>query len=138
MTKLRLLATDTSDLEVMAGASQDAIFQIGQSRYDRDGLSFTLRLSRYMHEAASPLRIESGLRFDGVLAVRSQGVDLSKEEAFVVLLGLEFKATDSPAGQINLTLAGGGVIQIDVEAIDVTLADIGDPRKTKRIPKHDD
>lgn len=138
MTKLRLLATDTSDLEVIAGAAQDAIFQIGQSRYDRDGLSFTLRLSRYMHEAATPLRVESGLRFDGVLAVRSQGVDLTKGEAFAVILGLEFQATDSPAGQINLTLAGGGLVQIEVEAIDITLADIGDPRKTKRVPKHDD
>jgi len=138
MTKLRLLATDTSDLEVIAGAAQDAIFQIGQSRYDRDGLSFTLRLSRFMHEADKPLRIESGLRFDGVLAVRSQGADLTKAEAFAVILGLEFQATDSPAGHINLTLAGGGLIQIEVEAIDVTLADMGDPRKTKRIPKHDD
>ena len=111
MNKLRLLASEPSDLEVIAGAVQDAIFQIGQTRYDREGLSFTLRLSRYMHEEDKPHRIESGLRFDGVLAVRSQGVDMAKREAFAVVLGLSFEATDLPAGQVNLTLAGGGVIQ---------------------------
>ena len=138
MNKLRLRASEPADLEVIAGAVQDAIFQIGQTRYDREGLSFTLRLSRYMHEEDKPHRIESGLRFDGVLAVRSQGVDMAKREAFAVVLGLSFEATDLPAGQVNLTLAGGGVIQLDVEAIDVTLADMGDPRATKRVPKHDD
>lgn len=137
MTKLRLLATDPSDLEVIAGAIQDSIFQIGQSRFDKSGRSFTLRLSRYAHELKKPHRIESGIRFDGVLNVRSQGVDLAKTDAFAVILGLTFEATELPAGLLTLTLAGGGVVQIDVEATDVTLADIGEPRPTKKIPKHD-
>ena len=137
MNKLRLRASDTGDLEIIAGAVQDSIFQIGQSRYDRAGLSFTLRLSRYMREMDTPHRVESGLRFDGVLSVKSQGVDLAKQDAYAVILGLIYEATDTPAGIVSVTLAGGGVIQIEVEAIDATLADIGDARKTKRIPKHD-
>ena len=137
MNKLRLRASDTGDLEIIAGAVQDSIFQIGQSRYDRAGLSFTLRLSRYMREMDTPHRVESGLRFDGVLSVKSQGVDLTKQDAYAVILGLIYEATDTPAGIVSVTLAGGGVIQIEVEAIDATLADIGDARKTKRIPKHD-
>ena len=137
MNKLRLRASDTGDLEIIAGAVQDSIFQIGQSRYDKTGLSFTLRLSRYMREMDTPHRVESGLRFDGVLSVKSQGVDLTKQDAYAVILGLIYEATDTPAGIVSVTLAGGGVIQIEVEAIDATLADIGDARKTKRIPKHD-
>ena len=137
MNKLRLRASDTGDLEIIAGAVQDSIFQVGQSRYDKAGLSFTLRLSRYMREMDTPHRVESGLRFDGVLSVKSQGVDLTKQDAYAVILGLIYEATDTPAGIVSVTLAGGGVIQIEVEAIDATLADIGDPRKTKRIPKHD-
>lgn len=137
MTKLRLLATDTPDLEVIASAVQDGIFQIGQSRFDKNARSFTLRVSRFMHEGDKPLRVESGLRFDGVMAVRSQGVAQDKFDAYAVVLGIEFSAADLPAGVINLTLAGGGIIQIEVEAIDVTLADIGEPRATKKIPTHD-
>lgn len=137
MTKLKLLAADTSDLEVIASAVQDSIFQIGQTRFDRDGRSFTLRLSRYTHEAEKPHRIESGLRFDGVMSVSSQAVATEKGEAFAVVLGLEFEAEDSPAGIFYLRLAGGGTIRIAVEAIDVTLADHGELRPTKRIPNHD-
>ena len=137
MTELKLLAADTSDLEVIASAVQDSIFQIGQTRFDREGRSFTLRLSRYMHEANKPMRIESGLRFDGVLSVSSQGVAMEKEEAFAVVLGLEFIVDDGPAGYFFLKLAGGGTIRIAVECVDVTLADHGDARPTKRIPKHD-
>ena len=137
MTKLKLLAADTPDLEVIASAVQDSIFQIGQTRLDSKGRSFTLRLSRYMHETSSPQRIECGLRFDGVMSVSSQGVATQKGEAFAVILGLDFAADDSPAGQVFLRLAGGGTIRISVEAIDVTLADHGDARPTKRIPTHD-
>jgi len=116
MTKLKLRAAEVSDIEVIASAVQDSIFQIGQTRFDREGRSFTLRLSRYRHEAEKPQRIECGLRFDGVMAVKTQGVETSKSEAFAVV---------------------GGVIRLSVEAIDLTLADIGEARPTKRIPKHD-
>ena len=84
MNKLRLRASDTGDLEIIAGAVQDSIFQVGQSRYDKAGLSFTLRLSRYMREMDTPHRVESGLRFDGVLSVKSQGVDLTKQDAMLL------------------------------------------------------
>jgi len=137
MTDLKLRAVDSPDIEVIASAIQDAIFQIGQTRYDSAGRSFTLRLTRYMHETKKPQRIESGLRFDGVMSVKSQGVETGKSDAFAVVLGLEFELQDAPAGQFNLLLAGGGIIRLSVEAIDITLADRGDPSPTKRIPDHD-
>ena len=137
MTDLRLRAVETSDIEVIASAIQDAIFQIGQTRFDASGRNFTLRLSRYRHEAKTPQRIECGLRFDGVMSVKSQGVETQKRDAFAVILGLKFVAGNAPAGHFNLDLAGGGIIRLDVEAIDMTLADRGDPRPTKHIPTHD-
>lgn len=137
MTDLKLRAVDSPDIEVVASAVQDAIFQIGQTRYDTPGRSFTLRLSRFMHESQTPQRVECGLRFDGVMSVQSTGVDTAKSEAYAVILGLEFETADAPAGQFNLLLAGGGIIRLAVEAIDLTLADVGDPKPTKRVPKHD-
>ncbi len=137
MTELKLRATESSDIEVIASAVQDAIFQIGQTRFDSTGRSFTLRLSRFRHEAKKPERIECGLRFDGVMSVKSQGVETGKSDAFAVILGLRFVAEDDPAGHFNLDLAGGGTIRLDVEAIDLTLADRGKARSTKHIPAHD-
>jgi len=137
MTELKLRATENADIEVIASAVQDAIFQIGQTRFDANGRSFTLRLSRYRHESKTPERIECGLRFDGVMAAKSQGVETVIKEAFAVILGLKFVAEDGPAGYFNLNLAGGGTIRLDVEAIDLTLADRGKARPTKHIPAHD-
>ncbi len=137
MTELKLRATETSDIEVIASAIQDGIFQIGQTRYDSAGRSFTLRISRYRHESDTPQRIECGLRFDGVMGVKSKAVETTKSDAFAVILGLAFVAQDDPAGHFELNLAGGGMIWIDVEAIDLTLADRGKSRPTKHIPAHD-
>ena len=137
MIELKLRATDASDIEVIASAVQDSIFQIGQTRFDSSGRCFTLRLSRYMHEAEQPQRIECGLRFDGVMSVKSHGLSVEKSDAYAVILGLEFKSDDGPSGAFDVKLAGGGAIRIAVEAIDVTLADRGEPRRTKRVPKHD-
>lgn len=136
MNKLKLRADGTDDLEIIAASVQDAIFKVGETKFDPARRFFSLRLSRYTHELG-PYRIESGLRFDGVLNVRSQGVDTNKPDAFAVVLGLAFEATDLPAGLLALRLAGGGVIQIYVEAIDITLADVGDFRPTKKIPSHE-
>lgn len=135
--KLRLRATGQDELEIIAAAVQDAIFAVGQARFDARGRSFTLRLSRFRHESDSTSRIESGLRLDGVLNVRSQAVSLDTPEAFAVILGLEFVPTDAPSGLLNITLAGGGVLQVYIEAIDMTLADIGEAKATKRVPTHD-
>lgn len=137
MTELKLRAVETSDIEVIASAIQDAIFQVGQTRYDASSRSFTLRLSRYRHEVDTPQRIECGFRFDGVMSVQSHGIETDKSEAYAVILGLGFETTDAPAGQFNLLLAGGGVIRLSVESIDLTLADRGEPKPTKRVPKHD-
>jgi len=90
-----------------------------------------------MHEVDKPQRIECGLRFDGVMSVSSQGVAQDKPDAFAVVLSLQFVADDGPAGRFFIQLAGGGTLRLSVEAIDVTLADRGEPRPTKRIPKHD-
>lgn len=137
MTELKLRAVETSDIEVIASAIQDGIFQIGQTRYDSTGRCLTLRMSRFRHEANTPQRIECGLRFDGVMGVKSKGVETSKADAFAVILSMNFIAEDGPAGHFELNLAGGGMIWIDVEAIDLTLADRGKPRPTKHIPTHD-
>jgi len=134
---LRLRAVDSESIGVVAAAIQDAIFSVGQVRYDTRGRSFTLRLSRYRHEVTSPSRIESGLRFDSILSVRRQGVSQDADEAYAVILDLTFNETEDGQGVCLLSLAGGGQIELSVETVDITLADIGDARPTKKIPQHE-
>ncbi len=134
---LRLLAQDSEDLKIIASAVQDAILRVGDVRFDPVGRSVTLRLSRFRHESANPSRLEAGLRFDGVMRLQSSGYDRTNSDAFAVLLDVTFEETDAPAGQVTLTLAGGGALRMDVESLDVLLADTGDARGTRATPNHD-
>ena len=136
MTKLRLRAESQADLEIIAAAVQDAILRVGEIIYDLRGRSLTLRMTRFRHEADKAARAQSGLRFDGVMNVRTRGIDRSDPEAMAVLLNIDFQMTDKPAGLITLIFAGGGELQAEVEALEVILADVTDARETDKLPLH--
>jgi len=136
MTKLRLRAETQADLEVIAAAVQDAILRVGEITYNMRAMSLTLRMSRFRHEDDKGARAQSGLRFDGVLNVKTRGIDRSDPEAMAVLLSLEYEEIDSPGGILKLIFAGGGQLHADVEMLDVILADVTDARMTDKLPMH--
>ena len=137
MTKLRLLARTPEDIPLIASSVQDSILRVGDVRFDRKARYVTLRLTRYRHEADKPARIEAGLRIDGVMSFQSQGIDTSNPDALAVLLDVTFDPIDKVAGIFTLTFSGGGAMRLEVEAVDITLADTGEPRATKSIPQHE-
>ena len=53
-----------------------------------------------------------------------------------VLLDINFTKTQSPAGFINFVFANLIEIQVEVECIDILLADLTDAKKTNKTPKH--
>ena len=140
MSKLRLRAETKADLDIIAAAVQDAILRVGEINYDVRGRSLTLRMTRFRHEDPrgdmSGARAQSGLRFDGVMHVRTRDIDRSDPEAMAVLLNVDFEMTDKPAGLIKLTFAGGGQLHAEVESLDIILADVTDPIETTKLPLH--
>ena len=138
--KLKLLAQDEGDLQIVASILQDAVVAVKTLHYDRTGHAFTLQGSRFRHETGSAERIFTGLAFNNVLAARHHGIDRSKPEAFAVLLDMAFQpseADEDPGGTVLLQFAGGGEIALDVEALDLVLADVGDTRAVKAVPAHE-
>jgi len=137
MSALKLLAKDADDLVVIAAALQDSILRVSDITVSPASLSVSLRLWRYRNESDKNERILTGLRFDGVLDVKARGIDRSNPDAMIVLLNIDFTPDDTPpGGLINLKLAGGGEMQLKVEAIEVICADISDPRPTDKVPLH--
>jgi hypothetical protein len=134
---LHLIVEDSADIDVVASALQDAIVAVKTLRFDKGGRYFELQASRYLHEEDKPQRIYAGLRVDGVEAVRVRGIDRTKPESFAVLLSMGFEATNAPGGTLNLTFAGGGEIQMDIELIDMRLVDVGEPRAVRARPDHE-
>lgn len=134
---LNLKAETADDLSVISGAVQDSILRVQGIMYDQKAKSLTLGLQRYRREADEPSRILSGLRFDGVLSVKSSGIDKSNPEAFLVLLSIAFEPEEEGAGELIFEFSGNGKLRAKAECLEAMLLDRGDPWAAKSVPNHD-
>jgi hypothetical protein len=136
---LRLRAEDEEDLRIISAHVQDAVIRIGDLAYLPKTRRFALLLNRYCWEDAdrSCARMRAGLHFEGVLRARSFNVRQDDPEAVVELLALRYAEGQDGAGTVDLLLAGGGCIRLDVECIDATLRDLEGPWPAKGRPAHD-
>ncbi|RKQ71338.1 DUF2948 family protein [Litorimonas taeanensis] len=134
---LRLKADTVEDLNLVSGAVQDSILRVAGIVYDAQKRSLTLGLQRLRREAKGKTRIFSGLRFDSVLSLKSTGIERSNDNAFLVLLSLNFVEGDAPGGTLLLEFAGGGRLMAELECLDAVLLDQGEAWPAKSTPKHD-
>jgi hypothetical protein len=139
---LKLLALDDEDLAVVSAHMQDAVFKCGDLHYWPAKNQFAVAANRFAWEeteaGSKPFeRRRAALVFKQVKGVKSAGFDRMKEDLVQSLLAVTFeKDGDGPDGSIELVLAGGGSILLDVECIEVQLADTGGAWETKLKPRH--
>lgn len=134
-TPLRLKALDGDDLTVIAALAQDAVFSASDLRWDRRTRRFAVLLNRFRWEDAERAtrrgrdfeRVQAMLVVEDVLGVKSQGVDRNATDMVYALLSLAFHPGPDGTGQLELTLAGDGVIMLQVEALEVILRDVTRP-----------
>jgi hypothetical protein len=55
----------------------------------------------------------------------------------VELLAIAFEPADAPGGSVLLSFAGDGDLKVEVECLDVALADVSAPWPSRHAPKHD-
>jgi len=141
MTKL--LAEDAEDLTILSARLQDAVARLGDFAWLPRQHRFAGVVNRLKWESGGKERVRAGLHFDGVLAVKSHNVKLGAKEAVVSILALTFTprkveegAPNDPGGVIELVLAGGGAIRLEVECIDAALADLTQPWTAIATPDH--
>lgn len=138
---LKLLAEDAEGLGVIAAAVQDALVKPEDIKLDSRSRTFGLEINRFQWERAGKrmpfFRSRAVLAFAGVQGVRSRAVSRDID-AVHALIDVRFEpAAEPPAGVLTLTFAGQTQIQLNVECVDVTLADIGPPWPTRRKPDHE-
>tara|TARA_R110002095_G_scaffold46362_2_gene41593 strand:- start:149 stop:589 length:441 start_codon:yes stop_codon:yes gene_type:complete len=135
---LRLTALDPADLEAISAALQDAVAQLGDFEFSAKLRSFTIAFNRFRWEASGrKQRIRCGLQIGNVLAARSHNLRRGAEEAVVNLLSISFEPTEAPSGEVVLVFSGGGEMRLEVECLDVAMADISQPWPATRRPGHD-
>lgn len=145
MTKLKLVALDGEDLEILSAHLQDAVLRVGDMAYLPKEKRFAAIANRFDWEKAqiaeknggkSYERRRAALRFDRVLGAKVKDIALAAPNTVLELLALQFEASDAPEGYINLYFAGGGTIRLHVECIEAELSDLGAAWSAKSKPDH--
>ena len=143
---LRLIAQDAADLPVIAALVQDAVFPITEMGFAAKPRRFALLLNRFRWEDRAAAvkegrpfeRVRSLMVFEGVLSVRSFGIDRGEADTILSLLSVSFVPGAEGAGVVELVLAGDGGVQLQVEALDVVLTDVSRPYRAPsgHVPDH--
>ncbi len=135
---LKLLAEDAEDLEVLAAALQDAVLKIGDIAWEAKARRLTLTLNRYRWGAAEPERVRTAVQVGSVLGVQTRRLRRNAREAVVELLTLAFEPGEAPGGRLVFRFAGDADLAVEVECIDLVLADVSEPWAAKSEPRHED
>ena len=142
MDALKLMALDNEDLEIVSAHLQDAVFKVSDLVYAAKAGQLSLAVNRFVWETAARRgksfeRRRSLLAFKRVTAVRSIGFDRKDGEKVLSLLAVQFEQEgEGPDGTIELVLSGGASVMLDVECIEVQLADTGGAWETGLRPRH--
>ncbi|WP_417692726.1 DUF2948 family protein [Roseibium sp.] len=142
MEQLKLAALDLEDLAVVSAHVQDAVLSVGDIRFLPRENTAVLVMNRFVWTSGKDKRTgqyerrRAALSVHRVQSMRSSNIEQSDKAQVLELLAVTFDTGEDPAGTLTLTFAGGGVMALDVECIEVQLADLGAAWGTNNKPTH--
>ena len=131
---LRLLAEDPVDLSIMSAALQDSILRPVDIVWEKAARRLTIQLSRFCWECGGTW-VRAGMQFGDVISVKSRRLPRGRD-THLELLAIHFQEGEAPGGQAILMFAGGGDLRVDVECLDVVVADLSDRWQARVAPTH--
>lgn len=139
MDPVKFVALDKEDLEVVSTHLQDAVVKVADVHWRPQERRLVLAVDRFDWEAwtgPSPdlRRCRSALRFERALTCKCKHVNPAGKDKVLNLLAVEFTETDAPAGVVTLTFSGGATLRIEVECLEVELADLERVPTTRPAP----
>ena len=141
MDPLKLVALDGDDIQVISAHLQDAVLKTADIVWRPGEQRVVVGLNRFdwevAHNGGEELRrCRSALRFERVRACKCRHLDAAGRDQVVNLLSIEFAESDSPGGVVTLTFSGGAALRLDVECLEIELADLGPAWPTQVCPAH--
>jgi len=150
---LKIIARDAEDLAVVSACLQDSLIPLNEMRYLPQERRFILVANRFRWERAARAteeaaagkdatfesdddfgnrqRTNTGICIDRVLSVRSRNIDRSRPDDFLSLLSVQLDGN-----KLSFLFAGGGTIQVEVEALALYVSDLGKAWPTQWRPDH--
>ncbi|MFM7346736.1 MAG: DUF2948 family protein [Tagaea sp.] len=153
---LKLKATDAEDFRIIAACLQDALIPVGDMKFETGVKEFVLVANRFRWEncdetwEAEPTpapaepppdpalmpcnsyeRVNCGIHFHGVDAVRRKGLDQRDRGRVLELLTIE-----AHPGAVVMVFAGEAALRLEGPHISCVMQDIGEPWPTQWRPRH--
>lgn len=143
MDLLKLVALDSDDVEVLSAHLQDAVVKAADVRWLPAEKRLLIGLNRFDWEAANGgapefRRRRAAVRFERVTACKCRNCSNCEEgkQQVLNLLAVSYEPTDQPAGIVTLTFSGGAALRLEVECLEIELADLGPTWTTDYCPAH--
>ncbi len=144
--KVRLMARDAQDLSIISALMQDAIGKTSEIGWFPSKRLFALVVNRFCWEDASTAqaegsdyeRVRAGLHIEDVSAAKFRGFDVEKGQEVFEILSVTFTPGEDGTGHVIVDCAGGAGFDLEVEVLDVRMADMDTIWKTRHLPKHED
>ena len=139
---LKLLGKNQEDLKVISAYLQDSILIIKDTVFLKRNRTFVMIVNRFMWEDAEKgvfrqnKRIRCAVKFDEVIKVESRNINQKNKNKLLECLAIKCSSTFDKTYKINIFFAGGSIITVISEVIEVALRDLGKPWSVKHIPIH--
>ena len=119
----QIIASDLDGLQVVSACSTGAKIRVADIKYLLSNKVFLLSIERTKIETDQEnKRVNSILRFDNVLKVKSKNIDQNNKELVIELMAIDYLKNNSDH-EINLMFANNAHISLVVEALEILLED---------------
>ena len=119
----QIIASDLDGLQVVSAACSSGKVRVADIKYLLSNKVFLLSIERTKIETGQEdKRINSVLRFNNVLKVKSKNIDQNKKELEIELMAIDYLKNDNDY-EINLMFKNNLHILLEVEALEILLED---------------
>jgi hypothetical protein len=139
---LRLIGRNEDDLKVISAYLQDSIVLIKDIVFLKKNRSFIMIVSRFMWEDAEKgffrknKRTRCAVKIEEVIKVKSKNINQKNKDIPLECLAIKSRLKSDNCFEIRFFFAGGSIITIDSETIEIVMNDLGKSWNVKHIPKH--
>ena len=119
----QIIASDVDGLQVVSACSAGAKVRVADIKFLLSNKVFLLSIERTKIETnQEDKRINSILRFDNVLKVKSKNIDQNNKELVLELMAIDYLKNNNDY-EINLMFENNVHISLAVEALEILLED---------------
>ena len=139
---LKLLGKNQEDLKIISAYLQDSILIVKDIVFLKQNRTFVIIVNRFMWEDVEKgvfrqnKRVRCAVKFEEVIKAECKNINQKNRNKPLECLAIKCSSAFDETYKIKIFFAGGSIITVISEVIEVALRDLGKPWSVKHIPIH--